>query len=672
MSEQPEIEVSVVIPTRGNTHLVKQCLRALFTDADEFGIGMEVIVVEHQTTEVKAWLVEDDLPVIYLGVQDAIDKKWSYSSLNNHGASQATGKYLLLLNNDCFIRKGCLGSMLGVLDSRPEVGVVGGKLLMPNGRVQHVGVTVNRLGVPGHVGYNREDNDDFEPGKRGDYYHAVTFACAMIRRDLWNDLGGLDPAYFFNYEDTDFCLRALERGQRTWFEPTAIAIHREGASEKWRRTPDHSRDRNLLVFMEKWFKPGRLQKLLGTGFAPLEQLDLPGPRQLTRVAMFPASQSAGVSWWRMLLPARKIMHKGLMNLRVIYNDQADADIMESMEKCQLAVWQAHYGDSLLRLAQMRDVREHRMIYELDDHPIYLSPYSQAYQALGTQEVKIREAKTNSEEWLWRDGENGFNLQRNRAALAKQLEIIHLVDAVTTTTGPLQEYLRTMNGQVYVLPNCIDFDFYPPMHERFVRRPGGKIRIGWWGGDNHWHDISSVGRSLVEFVNSRDDVELVLIGAYYRGPLKGLDPNKVREEEWRHVEAFPYVIATMALDVVFVPLANPGAPMMQFNRFKSEIKWLEASAYQIPSLVQAGVEPYHNCVDGVNALTFADEHEFVAKLENLCGDPELRARIGLSAYDWTRAHRNLDTSIEKWVQAYEEVAALQHQIDAPAPAAVGRP
>jgi hypothetical protein len=162
---------------------------------------------------------------------------------------------------------------------------------------------------------------------------------------------------------------------------------------------------------------------------------------------------------------------------------------------------------------------------------------------------------------------------------------------------------------------------------------------------------------VDFVNSHD-VRLVLLGAFYRGPLKGIDENKVEALEWVRVDAFPWRLSHAALDVALIPLANPAQPDFRFNGFKSEIKWLEASALKWPSLVQGGMRAYENCEDGVNALTYLTETEFKEKLEALCADAALRDRIAATAHDWVREYRDLDKNIHLWMKAYSQVIATQ--------------
>lgn len=652
--------VSIVIATRGNRDLFEKCIKSIEA-ARPTSPPLEVVVVEHQTGDAKSVLSDLGAEAVYVYAADQADKPHSYSSLNNLGASKARGDYLLLLNNDVEVRPETIREMLKVFAEHPDVGVCGAKLLFPDGLIQHMGVTINGFGVPGHFGYLKKDDDTFAPAQRSDYHDAVTFACAMIPRDLWVRLDGLDPRYFFNYEDTDFCLRAAELGKRSFVTHLAVATHHEGKSSQYRRTAEHTIKRNIAVLREIWIASGRMEKILRAvipkDFGPLAEEKL-------NIAFLPIGRSAGVSWWRMHLVARKLAEKHLANVHTIYGDQEMNAVNQALGLADVAVWQGHYQEAVQRIAALGSGRGFRMVYEYDDHPIYLSPFAGVYKGLGTREFPMT-LLDGSTIWLWRDGQEGFDLEKNRQNRVRQLEILSLVDAVTTTTKPLADYFRTLNPKVYMLPNCIDLSQYKAPSEVFERKDG-PVRIGWWGGDNHWHDVSMIGKALTEYVNSHD-VKLVLLGAFYKGPFKGIDLNKVEELDWVHVQAFPWRLAMAALDVSIVPLAPPHMPEMQFNNYKSDIKFLEGAALKWPSLVQGGVRPYESAIDGVNALTYLTDEEFTEKLDRLVKDADLRKKLASAAYDYVYEHRNLDKEIHRWLEAYTEISKAGSRVTASAPA-----
>jgi hypothetical protein len=480
----------------------------------------------------------------------------------------------------------------------------------------------------------------------------VTFACVLIRRSLWVEIGGLCEDYFFNYEDVDFCLKAREKGIRSWVQHTAVVTHLEGQSGDSRTTDKHSIWANLRILRDKWIASGKIDELCNI---KINQVAGTLRDDRLNIGFLPSSKEAGVPWWRIALPARKLAKLGLANIQMLYGDTNEAKLNEAVDSADVLVVQGFWSEWAHSLAAMRDHRPFGMAYDYDDHPLHISPFAQAYRVFGTREIECQNKYTGKKFWLWRDGEYGFDVARNLEARAKQLEIFHMVDLVTTSTVPLAGYFKTLNPSVAVLPNCIDFDIFRHQFTLWERTPG-PVRIGWHGGDNHFHDIEEMGPAIVDFVNN-NDVRLVLFGAFYRGALLGIDESKVEEQEWAHIEAFPYKLATLGIDVALIPLADEAKPLMAFNASKSAIKFYEYSALRIPSVVQAGRRAYPDdeCMDGVNCLRFSTGEEMKEHLGRLVADAALRHRLGTAALDWVRGHRDLEKEAPRWLAAYQKIA-----------------
>ena len=640
--------VAVIIPTRGLVAYVRQCLKSLFDSGAAETATLDVVVIEGGGEESKALIEKQfkDKPVRWMKAEE----DWSYSQINNAAAKTTKSSYILLLNNDTICRPDFLKHMLTPMKNLKDVGIVGCKLMLPkDGGIQHIGVAFRNDGIPYHLGHGKKDDGTYQPSMRDDYYDAVTFACALIRKKVWDKVGGLDEQYFFNYEDTDFCLMAKEAGWKTFMAHKAVVIHIECASLDMRMKHDNysARD-NFKKFWVKWIEKNRITPLVGIKIHRGKQS--PSPDRLN-IAYVPSSRGAGVPWWRIDLPMAKVAKLGLANVAPVHIEMGETQAIARLEQCDVAHFQGQMQDWVLRIAQMRDIRPFRMLYDYDDHPVHISPYAQAYKFFGCREIKLETIDADPI-WLWRDGESGFNVNRNKAARAKQLEIISEVDGVTTTTNALHGYFKETQKNVYKLPNQIDFDIYEHMYSLWNRAPG-PVRIGWHGGDNHFHDISSVGKALTDYVNNHD-VKLILFGAWYKGPLKGIDPAKVEEKAWVHISGFPYKLATLGIDVGLVPLSDPTLPYMKFNHFKSSIKFLEYSAMRIPTLVAGNREAYDVCEDGVNGTTYESDDEFVEKLHRLCTDKKLRKLMGQRGLDWVREHRDLEKNAHLWLEAYESI------------------
>jgi GT2 family glycosyltransferase len=168
---------------------------------------------------------------------------FNFSRLNNAAAREATGTILGLVNNDIEVTDGAWLSEMVALAARPETGCVGAKLLYPDGRIQHAGVVIALGGVAGHA-YRMAPAD--EPGYLGRLravheVSAVTAACLMVRREVFEAVGGLDEGLTVAFNDVDFCLKVRAAGYRNLLTPFATLVHHESVSRGRDLTPVKAR-----------------------------------------------------------------------------------------------------------------------------------------------------------------------------------------------------------------------------------------------------------------------------------------------------------------------------------------------------------------------------------------------------------------------------------------------
>src|SRR5690606_33360760 len=160
---------------------------------------------------------------------------FNYSAINNMAAREARGEYLVLLNNDTAILRGDWLDALLNHAQRPEVGIVGAKLLYPDGSVQHAGVILGLEGPANHPFLNETmDAPGYMQRLQVDQnYSAVTAACLMIRRSVYEAVGGLDEEDFkVSYNDVDLCLKLQATGYLTVWTPHSVVMHEGSVSQK--------------------------------------------------------------------------------------------------------------------------------------------------------------------------------------------------------------------------------------------------------------------------------------------------------------------------------------------------------------------------------------------------------------------------------------------------------
>jgi len=224
--------VSIIIPFRDKAELLKTCVDSILTRSSYS--NFEIVGVDNNSRdpdirELTRELQRSDQRVRFL----RHDAPFNYSAINNFAARQTEGEHLLLLNNDTEVLSSDWIEALLEHSQRPEVGAVGAKLIYPDGTLQHAGVVVGLGGVAGHPHL-------FLPADHPGYFaraqltqnmSAVTFACAMTRREVFEQLGGLnekDLTIAFN--DVDYCLRAREAGYLVVYTPNAVLRHHESKS----------------------------------------------------------------------------------------------------------------------------------------------------------------------------------------------------------------------------------------------------------------------------------------------------------------------------------------------------------------------------------------------------------------------------------------------------------
>jgi GT2 family glycosyltransferase len=251
---QPAPRVCIIIPTRDRVELLRNCvdsIRAL-TDYRSY----RIVVVDNRSSDAEA--------LAYLGSlagEEGVqvlryDAEFNYSAINNWAASQCDGDVLCLLNNDIeVLAPDWLSEMVGHA-LRPEVGAVGAKLYYPDGTIQHAGVVLGIDGVAAHVyaGMPKE-----YPGHGGralvtQALSAVTGACLVARRDVFEQVGGLDERLQVAFNDVDFCLRVGRAGYRIVWTPFAELRHHESASRGGEDT-DEKKERfaaEVALMQERW------------------------------------------------------------------------------------------------------------------------------------------------------------------------------------------------------------------------------------------------------------------------------------------------------------------------------------------------------------------------------------------------------------------------------------
>jgi len=248
--------VSILIPTRDASHLIRQCVKSILSKTSY--PNYEIVIVDNQSIEREALEFLSSLKVETRVRVLRYELHFNFAAINNFAAKHARGDVLCLLNNDTeVITPDWLEEMLGQL-VQEKVAVVGAKLLYPDGSVQHGGdlVGVGGVGNHAHSFLGREEPGYCNRAVVAQDLSAVTAACLVTWRHLYQELGGLDEKNLpVAFNDVDYCLRTREAGYRVVWTPHAELYHHESVSRGKDLTPEKKRRaRREVTYMRKRWK----------------------------------------------------------------------------------------------------------------------------------------------------------------------------------------------------------------------------------------------------------------------------------------------------------------------------------------------------------------------------------------------------------------------------------
>ena len=231
--------VSLIIATRDHVELLHGIVDGIFNDTDYKNI--ELIILDNASVEAKTW---DYFERLKLDARVKIihhDAPFNFSELNNIGVSRSSGEIIGLLNNDLeVISSGWLTEMVSHA-LRPEIGIVGARLWYPNDTLQHGGVILGIGGIAGHAHKGLPRGHVGYSGRAViiQNFSAVTGACMVMRKTVFNAVGGLDEKNLaIALNDVDFCLKVNQLGLRVVWTPYAELYHHESASRGYENTPE--------------------------------------------------------------------------------------------------------------------------------------------------------------------------------------------------------------------------------------------------------------------------------------------------------------------------------------------------------------------------------------------------------------------------------------------------
>ncbi len=340
---------------------------------------------------------------------------------------------------------------------------------------------------------------------------------------------------------------------------------------------------------------------------------------------------SGCCYWRSWKPLKELQKQGLAEVeflelrfatkKQIAEEAYKADVIQAL--------------GLLGTSELTAIRQYKQLgvkihVDYDDLYFNVSPWNPAYRNFGMEDVEVTDPTTGDVKALWKDGQNGFDIKRNKVNFHAYQAILKEANVITTTTLYLQSALQEIaEGQanVVVLPNAIDFKEWKPLDVRDSFKD--TFRFGWAVSGSHGEDWLFIRGALIKFLKNHPDARFVCIGDTY------FDIKQGMAEVQNQIEWYPfsdlweghyaYRMPMLGLDCAIAPLADN-----EFNRCKSPLKFEEYTAFGWPTIAQ-NMTPYkEHIISGETGLLASDEASWLSALESLYQNKKLRDTLRFNA------------------------------------------
>lgn len=517
----------------------------------------------------------------------------SDAAVHNFAAGQARGDYLLLLSSHLVVcESDWLDEMVNQAQ-RPEVAVVGARILNPQGAIAGGGQILGLAGPVGTPFYGEAaaSRGYMQRLHTTQNWSSVSGDCLMVRKQVFDELGCLDDASFtLGLSDVDLCLRASKSGYLVVWTPYATVMRDDPRSTAAQPEEPPLAEREREVFYRKWLPqvardPAYNPALsLGASSFSLEPSLRSNwnpfcTRALPLILGLPVNATA-VGHYRVTAPLAELEAAGRVIARVAYESPSTVEI-ERLSPDTI-VLQGRYSEGAAGdILRMKKYSGALRIFELDDYV-------------------VQAPKKNTH-------------ARNKPANIEQMlrEGIGLCDRVVVTTPSLADALSSMHNEIRIVPNMLPPEPWAKLTSR--RGTSSKPRVGWGGGTSHSGDLEIIADVVRELAN---EVEWVFFG---------MCPDALRPyiHEFHSsvgLNTYPFKLASLNLDLALAPLE-----FHIFNDCKSNLRLLEYGACGYP-VICTDTKAYDGFLPCTKVRSNSTE-EWIAAIRMHLADPDASYRMG---------------------------------------------
>lgn len=623
--------VSIIIPTKDKIEFLRPCVDALLQKTTYS--NFELIIVDNQSEDPD---IQDYFDVLSQHYGDQIKilrypYPFNYAAISNLAAQSAKGEYLLFLNNDTEVLHAEWLERMVRHAQRPEVGIVGARLVFPETRlVQHAGVILGMDSIADHLFLGVLDIQEsgyMDRAHLDQNYSAVTGACLMIRKSIYDDVGGMNAENLaVSYNDIDLCLAVRQKGYLVTWTPYSVLVHHGSVSQlsevNLRSEQKSQRFQAEREFMlKKWLPqiandPFYNRNLSLTSREMQIEAQMPANWDTNfhnRKRLLGLPLSGGSGDYRVIQPFSALSHAAMAQCEYYrFSRNVTKPIMIS-EYARIAPETVLFHAALndLQLKQLEQLKEFLpdvfRIYSIDDLLTNVPEQSSAYK-----EIKRHFADAKS---------------RLRRALQSS-------DRLIVSTEPLAELCRDMIGDIKVIPNRLPKQ--PWLSVTSLSNQGPKPRVGWAGAQQHQGDLA-IMHEVVKA--TADEVDWIFMG---------MCPEDIKPyvHEYHHfvpMSEYPAKLASLNLDLAVAPLE-----IHPFNESKSNLRLLEYGILGWP-VICTDIYPYRtNNPPVIYVENQVDQ--WVTAIRQILADKAALSNAGSALKGWVLENYMLEDHLDEWLEA----------------------
>ncbi len=624
--------VSIIIPTKDKLEFLHPCVESLLSKTGYS--NYEVIIVDNQSSDPDVLIYLSELPESSEGKVRVIKypHPFNYAAISNCAAKEANGEYLLFLNNDTEILHSEWLERMMSHAQRGDVGIVGARLVYPEtGLLQHAGIIMGVGQIASHSYMHKlhfSEKGYMSRAQVDQAFSAVTGACLLINRQLYNSVSGMDEENLaVLYNDIDLCLKVNKVGKRVVWTPYATLLHHSNISlydgdlhnePGWEERAKYERGymlRNWLSEISDDFAYNRNFSLAFSDYRIEHQMPCNWDvnfHDRTRVMGFPLPGGSGD--YRVIDPFNALSQAGIAQCESYrFSHGSVRNIATFSEIARMSpdavVFHASLSNVMLQLIEdveifLPDVCK---IFTLDDLLTDMPEESSAYKNI---QRSLKDAKP-----------------RIRRALAH-------CDRLIVTTEPLAELCRDMIDDIRVIPNRLRRD--PWCNLLSLRQQSDKPRVGWAGAQQHQGDL----KIIVDVVKqTAEEIDWVFMGMCP----DELKPFVKENHDYVSIKEYPAKLASLNLDLAIAPLEQH-----PFNESKSNLRLLEYGILGWP-VICTDIYPYSS-YDAPVVRVNNNKDEWLEAIRAALKSPESLQQAGDLMRQWVLDGFILEDHLDGWKEA----------------------